>query len=56
MTATAANIHDLDELTKLVRGDDQVVYADAGYRGVDKRREITADDHLSTVRVPGRGA
>ena len=56
VTATAANIHDLDELTKLVRGDDQVVYADAGYQGVDKRREITTDAHLSTVefRVAAR--
>jgi IS5 family transposase len=56
VTATAANIHDLDELTKLVRADDQVVYADAGYRGVGKRRDITADAHLSTVefRVAAR--
>ena len=56
VTATAANIHDLDELTKLVRADDQVVYADAGYRGVDKRPEVIRDAHLSTVefRVAAR--
>jgi IS5 family transposase len=50
VTATAANIHDLDEVTKLVRGDDEVVYADAGYRGVDKREEVAGDQHLSGVR------
>ncbi|MEZ5185824.1 MAG: IS5 family transposase [Candidatus Nanopelagicales bacterium] len=56
VTATAANVHDLDALGRLVRGDDQVVYADAGYRGVDKRPEIAGDQHLSTVdfRVAAR--
>lgn len=50
VSATAANVHDLDELTKLVRADDQVVYADAGYRGVHARPEILTDEHLSTVK------
>jgi IS5 family transposase len=50
VTATAANIHDLDEVTKLVRSDDEVVYADAGYRGVAKREEVVGDQHLSGVR------
>lgn len=36
VTATAANTHDLDALPNLVRDDDQVVYADAGYLGVQK--------------------
>ena len=50
VTATAANIHDLDEVTKLVRSDDEVVYADAGYRGVEKRKYLAEDQHLSEVR------
>jgi IS5 family transposase len=56
VTATAANVHDLDEIAHLVRVDDQVVYADAGYQGVDKRRDIVADEHLSGVefRVAAR--
>jgi len=56
VTATAANVHDLDELPNLVRDDDQVVYADAGYLGVNKRKEVLADPHLSTVefRVAAR--
>ncbi len=33
VTATAANVHDLDEAAHLVRADDEVVYADAGYQG-----------------------
>jgi IS5 family transposase len=36
VTATAANVHDLDEAVNLVRADDEVVYADAGYQGVQK--------------------
>ena len=32
VTATAANVHDLDQVTHLVRPDDEVVYADAGYQ------------------------
>ena len=55
VTATAANVHDLDEMANLVRADDEVVYADAGYQGVPKRPEIAGDEHLSTVRVAGRG-
>lgn len=56
VTATAANVHDLDEIAHLVRGDDQVVYADAGYQGVEKRRDVAGDAHLSGVefRVAAR--
>ena len=50
VTATAANVHDLDEVTNLVRSDDEVVYADAGYQGVDKRADVVADEHLSGVQ------
>ncbi len=50
VSVTGANVHDLDEVTHLVRPDDDVVYADAGYAGVGKRPEITADEHLSTVQ------
>lgn len=32
VTATAANVHDLDQVADLVRDDDEVVYADAGYQ------------------------
>ncbi len=49
VTATAANVTDVEQTTKLIRDDDQVVYADAGYRGVEKRAEIRDDPHLSGV-------
>lgn len=56
VTATAANVHDLDETVNLVRDDDGVVYADAGYQGVEKRPEIAEDEHLSGIefRVAAR--
>jgi IS5 family transposase len=50
VTATGANVHDLDELANLVRADDEVVYADAGYQGAEQRPEITGDEQLSTVQ------
>ena len=49
ITATAANVHDVDEVVNLVREDDEVLYGDSGYLGVDRRPEITSDDHLKQV-------
>ncbi|MGV1006911.1 MAG: IS5 family transposase [Candidatus Nanopelagicales bacterium] len=49
VTATPANTHDLDEAANLLRDDDEVVYADAGYQGVEKRPDIAGDEHLSGV-------
>jgi IS5 family transposase len=56
VTATAANVHDLDEAANLVRVDDEVVYVDAGYQGVRKRPEIADDEHRSQIewRVAAR--
>ena len=49
VTATAANVHDLDQAHHLVRADDESVYADAGYQGAAKRPEITDDEDLAKV-------
>ncbi len=56
VTATGANVHDLDEIANLIRADDEVVYADAGYQGVTKRPDISGHEHFSTVefRVAAR--
>lgn len=56
VTATAANVHDLDEAANLVRDDDEVVYVDAGYQGAVKRPEIAEHEHRSTIewRVAAR--
>ena len=49
VTATAANVHDVDEVSNLVRSDDEVLYGDSGYLGVEKRKEIADDEHLSQI-------
>ena len=41
ITATAANIHDIQETSKLIRDDDNVVYGDSGYTGIEKQTEVT---------------
>jgi IS5 family transposase len=52
VTATAANVHDLDEAVHLVRADDEVVYADAGYQGAAKRPEIAEMRPVDTWSSP----
>lgn len=49
ITGTPANVHDVVETPKLIREDDEVVYGDAGYTGIEKREEIRGDEHLSKV-------
>ena len=49
ITATSANVHDIDEAAKLIRDDDEVVYGDSGYSGMDKRPEVESDEHLSQI-------
>jgi IS5 family transposase len=36
---TAANVHDLTPAAGLLHGEVTVVYADAGYQGIEKRAE-----------------
>ena len=59
MTVTAANTHDITQAAALIREDDEVVYGDAGYLGIQKRPEITSDAHLFSIdyrmnRRPGK--
>ena len=49
ITGTAANVHDICETANLIREDDEVVYGDSGYSGIEKRKEITEDEHFSQV-------
>ena len=49
VTATPANVHDITETAKLIREDDEVVYGDSGYVGIEKRTEIKEDEHLSKI-------
>ena len=47
--ATPANIHDITQAAKLIRTDDEVVYGDSAYLGLDKRTEITKDENKSKI-------
>lgn len=56
---TAANVHDINAAAKLIREDDQVVYGDSGYLGIEKREEIQSNEHLAAIdyrinRRPGK--
>lgn len=50
VTATAANVHDIEEASKLFREDDEVGYADSGYLEIEKRDEVKNDEHLSKIK------
>jgi len=49
ITGTAANVHDICETHKLLRKDDNVMYGDSGYTGIEKREEIRQDPHFSKI-------
>ena len=40
LAAGPANEHDLGRAAQLIQDDDDVVYGDAGYTGIEKRPEI----------------
>ena len=42
VTGTAANEHDITQAHALLHGEEAVVFADSGYRGITKRQEIQA--------------
>ena len=55
---TPANTHDITVASKLIRSDDEVVYGDSGFVGIQKRPEIKENEHLASidyriVRRPG---
>lgn len=51
MKTTAANVHDIVEAPFLIRDDDNVVYGDSGYRGLEKRLETRSDANKNTIEV-----
>ncbi len=42
---TAANVHDLTPAADLLHGEESMVYADAGYQGIEKRPEMEGKGH-----------
>ena len=47
---TAANVHDITVAAKLLREDDEVVYGDSAYLGLEKREEIQNNEQLSAIQ------
>lgn len=47
--STAANEHDSQQAHKLVREDDEVMYGDSGYPGVENQVVVRQTPHLSQV-------
>ena len=55
MSTTAANVHDVTETRNLLHGGETVVWADAGYQGVDKREEnLGLEMEWRVAMGPGR--
>ncbi len=44
LTTTSANEHDLNQAEHLLHGEEDFVFADAGYRGAEKRDELKDTD------------
>lgn len=49
MEVTSANVHDIIPTSKLIREDDEVVYGDSGYVGIEKRKEIKENEKLASI-------
>ena len=49
---TSANEHDITRAAQLLHGDEEVVYGDAGYQGIEKRAEMAGKS--TTFRVAMR--
>jgi IS5 family transposase len=55
VVTTAANVHDLTPVAELLHGDEDVVYADAGYQGIAKRTEMAGNSAVFRVAMrPGQ--
>ena len=55
MCATAANAHDVTQANNLLHGGETVVWGDAGYQGVHKRREnLELEVEWRVAMRPGR--
>jgi IS5 family transposase len=44
VTGTAANVADINQIAALLHGQEEAVFADAGYTGADKRPELVERD------------
>jgi len=52
---TAANVHDLTPASELLHDEESVVYAGAGYQGIEKRSEMVSRGIVPRVAMrPGK--
>ncbi len=51
---TAANVHDVTQGHALLHGQEEVVFADAGYQGAAKRPEAAGQAHWHVAMRPGK--
>ena len=49
IVTTSANIHDVTVASELIPKDDEVIYGDPGYLGIQKRPKVANDEHLATT-------
>jgi len=49
LQTSPANVHDIVIAPNLIREDDEVVYGDAGYLGIEKREEVKKSKYLSSI-------
>jgi transposase, IS5 family len=54
VVTTAANVHDLTPAAELLHGDEEVVYADAGYQGISKRPAMAGKTAFRVAMRPGK--
>ena len=52
--STAGHVHDINEGNSLLHGQEQVVFADAGYQGIEKRPDAKADVIWHIAMRPGK--
>ena len=52
---TSANVHDITQAAQLLHGEEEVVYGDAGYQGIEKRSEMAGKSTAFRVAMrPGK--
>ena len=52
--STAGHVHDISEGNSLLHGQEQMVFADAGYQGIGKRPDATANVQWLIAMRPGK--
>ena len=52
--STAGHVHDINEGNSLLHGQEQMVFADAGYQGIEKRPDAAAYVQWHIAMRPGK--